>query len=441
MWIRATRSVPGLFSSQPQFVTRMAPSSFFARVRHGVAVAVVAALLSAEAASDQTWQVKTALTVKETYDDNVYLQNVTALAGRSSLVSSGGVNLGVTYQTRPEFKAVFSYAPEVVVFHREKSEGHIDNRFALSAGGKTAGWTWDVQNSLFSIEGESEGPNFLPGGAIPAIGAAPLRDRRDGDVYRHGLKATHARDAWFFRPQFAVYVHDFRTEQHAATGAYAGYENYIDRSEVSGGFDVGYKAFPGASLVAGYRYGQQRQQKLLGVRSPYANNYQRFLVGVEGTLAPWLKAAVLIGPDLRDFRDNPPPAFHRSEVIYFVDGLLTFTPSKTDTVVVTLRRFEQPAFASHSMYEDITYDVIWRRQWSGKLTSTLGFKAYGGDWQGPGNREDWIYTSSVAVVYGWSDNVATELGYTHDIAKSEVLNTSAREYTRRLFSAGIKYTF
>ena len=83
------------------------------------------------------------------------------------------------------------------------------------------------------------------------------------------------------------------------------YENYIDRQEVSGGLDVGYKVAKQTHVVLGYRYGAQDQGTLLGVNSPYDNSYQRILVGVEGSPVDWLKLAVMGGPDIRDFYNAP----------------------------------------------------------------------------------------------------------------------------------------
>lgn len=419
----------------------MSTSNYTNPVRIGIAALILAALPTLQAESSPSWTTQAGLTLKETHDDNVYLQNVTALAERESWVSSAALNLGATFQATPNVKFVLSYAPEVFAFHSESKENHTDHRIAANVGGKGGDIVWDVQNSLLSINGDDEGPNFLPGGDIPALGGIPLRDRRDAQIYRHSTRITFTQGSWFIRPQLSAYVHDFQTQQHARTGLYAGYENYVDRSEISAGIDVGYKGFGSAALVGGYRYGQQRQEELLGVSSPYSNRYHRILIGIEGTVAPWLKASVLAGPDLRDFHANPPPAFNRDEVIYHVDGVLTFIPTTADTVTLTLRRFEQPAFSSHSMYEDIVYDLSWRRKCSSGLTVTLGWRAYEGDWQGPVNRLDWIYTGTATVAYAWSANLAGEITFARDSASSKVPSTSARNYARNLLSAGLKYTF
>ncbi|MBI5380739.1 MAG: hypothetical protein HZA31_02445 [Opitutae bacterium] len=411
------------------------------KLRFTLAVLAVSASLQAQTPSAQPSLVTTSLTVREAYDDNVFLQSATALSDHESLVSSVALNISATSQTGPEFKATLSYAPEMVVFHSEKTENHLDHRVALNLAGKCGAWVWEAQNSVLAINGKNEGPSFLPGGDIPALGGIPLRDRRDADIYRNGVKATYTQGAWFVRPQFNAYVHDFQTVEHARVGAYAGYENFVSRSEVSGALDVGRKINSGLWLVGSYRYGHQQQKKLLGVKSPYSNNYQRLLVGVEGTVTPWLKASVLVGPDLRDFDANPNPAFNRKEELYFLDSTLTFTPTKTDTVTLTARRYEQPAFSSHSVYEDIVYDLAWRHQCASQVTAALGVKVYEGDWQGPVNREDWVYTYSASVSRAFTKQLSGDIAYSYDTVVSDIPNTSAREFRRQILSVGLKYTF
>ncbi|MFH1022024.1 MAG: hypothetical protein V1809_01385 [Planctomycetota bacterium] len=385
------------------------------------------------------WEFTAALAVKETFDGNVYLQDVTSLARQESMVTAITPSLGVTYQRTPAFKAAFSYAPDVVFYHAESSEDHVAHRGSFNFTGKVRDTAWEMQNGVVWIDGDDQGPIFLAGGDIPVIGGVPLRDRRDAAIYRNSARVTRTIGPWFVRPLVTSYVHDFQTEQHARTGAYAGYENYVDRYEVGGGVDGGYKVFKNASLVMGYRYGHQGQRTLLGASSPYSNNYHRILAGVEGMLTDWLKVNVLAGPDLRDF-PNASPGFHGHEMLYFVDASVTITPTKQDTVALAIRRYEQPAFASHSVYEDITYDMAYRRKFGGKITAGAGVKVYAGDWQSPVNREDWIYTPSAALNYTFNKNLGAELAWSRDSAESRVPGTEGREFTRNLVSLGFKYT-
>ena len=99
------------------------------------------------AASGQGWQLATNLalkadfTLKETFDSNVYLQDVepsllatnAARPFQESLVTSATPRLALDWKPSPEFNVALNYAPEVVTFHQETSESHVAHRAALRA--------------------------------------------------------------------------------------------------------------------------------------------------------------------------------------------------------------------------------------------------------------------------------------------------------------------
>ncbi|MCX6868168.1 MAG: hypothetical protein NTV46_18545 [Verrucomicrobia bacterium] len=281
-----------------------------------------------------------------------------------------------------------------------------------------------------------------------------MRDRRDAAIYRDSIKVTIPVGKWFFRPVFTSYVHDFQTEQIANLKKNFDnfiYGNYIDRWDVSGGLDIGYEMFDKTKLVVGYRYGHQDQGTVpnsAGVitESPYINNYQRFLLGVEGTPAPWVKLAVLAGPDVRDWQRVTPAGFDRGETLWYVDAMVTLLPTKQDTITFKMTRYEQPAFTSQSVYEDIKYDLVWRHKFSDKFTVGAGMTLYIGDWQDPVLRDDWIYTPSLMASYAFSPNLTVDASWAYDNAVNQVTSTptnyaNGREYTRNLVAASLKYTF
>ena len=70
-----------------------------------------------------------------------------------------------------------------------------------------------------------------------------------------------------------------------------------------------------------------------------------------------------------------------------------------------------------------------------------GFRAYAGDWQGPVNREDWIFTPSAGVTWKPHPKVSADLGYSYDWVESRIPNTSGREFTRHLVLLTLGYKF
>jgi hypothetical protein len=403
---------------------------------------------------------KAGITVKETYDDNVFILDtppnpaVTPPAGfpisepkKESFVTSVTPNVAFDYRPCAAFAATLSYAPEIVTYHNAHSEDHVAHRGALNFSGKIEGVAYESLNSLTWIDGNDLGPVTIRPGDCRAIGGLPLRDRRDALIFKDGIKVTIPAGKWFFRPVFCAYVHDFHTKQFANTNSSQFiYDNFVDRWDVNGGIDIGYEAFEKTKLVAGYRYGHQQQGELLGADSPYSSDYQRFLLGIEGTPAPWLKLAVLAGPDVRDWCGGTRPGFDRDEVVWFIDGTMTLSPTKNDTAIIRVTRYEQPAFTSHSIYEDIKYDLTWRHKFTGKFSAGAGFTAYLADWQAPVHREDWVYTTSVMAGYAFNAHLSAEVSWSYDWVENKVpVSRSAyaegREFTRNLVSLAVKYLF
>lgn len=430
--------------------------------RWGLLLAAVAGFGNLSAAAMSTnLQLRAEAGVKETFDSNVYIQNLAPThdvpgavpARKESFVSTISPRVSVDYQPFSAFQATLSYTPDFTWYDSAPSEDNMTHRFGVNFGGTVEEAVWDLQNSFTCIDGSTEGPIFGRPGDVPAIGGIPLRDRRAVFIYRSGFRYTEVFGKWMVRPVVAAYVHDFKTElRPTPAGAPYVYENYIDRQDISGGLDVGYEVATDLRLILGYRYGHQDQfNGPYGpggtiISSPYGNSYNRILAGVEGALLPWLKLGVLAGPDIRQF-DNDIPGFDGNEMLYYVDASLTFLPTKQDSITLSNKRFEQPAFSSFSMYQDITYDITWKHRFNDHWAATAGFKLYIGDWQPPVNRDDWIYTPMIGLAYSYNRHLSAELSYSYDwvvnqIPTSEPGATYAdgREFTRHLIFVALKYS-
>ncbi len=415
------------------------------------------------AAAKTNWVYKADLALKEAYDSNVYLQDTAPTntapgafaAKKDSWITTLTPRLAITYTSGDAFNAAMSYAPDIVFYHNAHTEDHFAHRVGLTFHGKAEDLLWEQANALTYIDGESLGPLFARPQDVPAVGGIPLRERRDALVYRGSLKIAYSIGKLFLRPVGSAYIHDFRTEQRLSTDVPAPYVyvNFNDRQDVNGGLDIGYKVADTASLIVGYRYGRQDQFRGPSVfdparfaDSPYDSEYHRILAGVEGTPMPWLRLAVLAGPDIRSWRHATPAGFNRDEILYWVDATVTLVPTKADTIVLLNRRFEQPAFTSQSVYEDITYSVTWRHKFNDRLTGSAGFQLYIGDWQAPVQREDWIYTPSLSLTYIHDKHLTADLSYTYDWVENKVPTSIAtyaegREFTRHIVALSLRYVF
>jgi len=431
----------------------------------GLALNLAAGFLAGPARAgitNLTWNAD--CTVKETYDDNVYIQDVVpnpanvaaaeaagyhpVQAGKSSFVTTFVPRFGLNYQPCIGFNATIGYAPEIALYTSAEGEDYITHRVTLNFTGKIKDATWELLNSPTFIEGSTVGPVFARPEDVPAIGGIPLRDRREQFVFRNTFRVTIPVGNWFIRPVATSYYHDFLTDQRRETAeTMYYYENYVDRQDVNGGLDVGYDVGKKTYVVLGYRYGQQDQGDLLGERSVYNSKYDRVLAGVEGSPVSWLKLNMSLGPEFRRFDPGAPSSFNRSELLCYADASATVLPTKADTVSLRWTRFEQPAFSSQSVYEDIKYDLSWRHKFCGQFTAGAGFTAYVGDWQTPVNRNDWIYTPSVSASYNFNRHLSADASWAHDIVQSKVPvgplapYADGREWSRNLVSLAVKYVF
>lgn len=411
-------------------------------------MAVLVAWSQARAA-DSDWSLTGDLSIKHAFDSNVFLQDVEpdpSIAGaaqpsRESFVTTITPKAGFRYDPLAGFNVSGSYAPEFAFFHSEPGEDFAAHRLALLFNGQVRQVTWQMQNNLTWIDGSDTGLIFGGPGGSPAIGGIPIRDRREAVIYRNTFTAFHNYGNWFFRPAAASYVHDFRTELRDPA-RHPSYQNYLDRNDFNLGLDIGYKAFGDGFVFVAWRIGWQHETELPpGKPFDYSNDYQRFLLGYEGQLTDWMKLKIFAGPDWRNFNHRTPPSFDPDRVEFFLDASAEVTLSKADTLLLTARQFEQPSSGTPSAYEDITYDVAWARKWGEKLSSKTGFKAYGGDWQAPVQREDWIFTPSVSVTYLASKQLGLDLAWSYDWSESRVPGKTGREFTRHIVSITARYSF
>ncbi len=408
----------------------------------GVSAAAVTGASGQDAplAATSPWKFSASAAVKETYDNNIYLQSVTPLANRESFVTTVMPSVGIAYKSSDAFVASLSYTPEVNVFHSEPEEDFSLHRVLLNLTGKSGQTAWEIANTFVAIDGSDIAPTYSGPGGSPATGGVAVRDRRDAMVERGQFKLTHTMGDWFLRPVVAGYLHDFQMVQKNA----AGYQNYADRDDLNGGLDAGRSVGKATWLVAGYRYGAQQQAQVFPAINPvhYDSTYHRALFGLEGQPWNWLKFALSLGPEFRRYGGVVAPGFADVDETYlYVDSSLTLTPTKADTITLSAKRFEQPGMGGRSAYVDGTYDLAIRHKLSEKFTVGCGVRGYNTDFLEPVLRQDWIVSANGLVSYTFNKNLNAEVSYAYESGMSDVPDTSGREYTRSLFALGVKYVF
>lgn len=408
--------------------------------------AVLTLVGSATAAPDQSaWSFKSKATLKAGYDSNVYLQDTAPSASvpralpadQASLVSQLALATTTSWQGRNDLKLTFDYNPEITRFHSATAESNVTHVTSLKLSGGSSATVWTLKNVAKWIDGTDEGPTYGGSGGAPALGGLPVRDRRDAFVQLGSFQLTHTQGRWMLRPAVSTYLHDFGIKQRTAPG----YVNFIDRSEFLAGIDLGYELRPHTRLVAGYRLGNQQQYKLLGADSPYDSTIRRFIVGLEGAPADWLKLDLQVARENRRYAAGTPAGFDRGNQPYWIYLSATAKLGPQNEITAFYTHRDLPSSASKSMYTDTVGKIFWKRQLTSSAALTTGYTLIRGDWRLPAVRNDRIHCLSLGWQYSFNKCYSIDLGWSYDKAVSCVTATPGREYRRHLANAGLQFSF
>jgi hypothetical protein len=384
------------------------------------------------------WSYAVSATIKGSFDSNVYLQSLTPLANESSLVTAVGGDLKGTWKSADTINVSLAYRPELVFYHSESSEDHVNHRALLDLRAALGASLIEFGNQLHWIDGSRVGPTWTGPGGAPAAGGPGVRDRRQAAVWRSRLSWTQALESWFVRPLATVYLHDFHTE-HRAT---AGYQNYVDRNEVTAGLDLGRRLSDTWSASLGYRFGQQRQAQLLDFPERYNNTFHRVLAGVEGNIATRVKLNLTIGPEFRRYGNHVPIAFgDHDRLNLFFDATAVLRPTDRDTFTLSARQFQQPGFSGRAAYDDLLAELAWRHRLSQTWTIGVGGRAYNTDFLAPVIRDDWIFSANALLNWAVAPRLNAECSYQFEDGQTRDWNAAGRTYARHLVALGLRYDY
>lgn len=392
-----------------------------------------------------SWKTTASAGVRETYDSNVFLQDLApsptivgaAPAQHGSFVT--GVSATVNVEARSAAGLVFtgSYAPEAVRYHSATSENYVVHRVQAGLSRRMGATAWTLSDALVWTDGSEDTPIFGGPGGAAALGGIPMRDRRAALVNRSNFRLETVTGRWLLRAVATGYWHDFRTRQVRQAGC----ANYIDRSEVSAGIDAGYEIRPKTRIVAGFRLARQAQGELLGADSPFDSTRRRFIAGAEGAPAAWLQLNLLAALETRTFAAGTPVGLDRHKRLLWIDASATATAGPRDTLTLTVRRAEQPASTSVSVYEDTAAELTWRHKCTDRLTAGAGLKIWTGIWQLPAVRRDCVSTPSLQFQFALNKHCTVEATWSYDDATSGIPATEGRAFTRHLCGLSTRYTF
>ncbi len=239
----------------------------------------------------------------------------------------------------------------------------------------------------------------------------------------------------------------------------------MDRYDVNGGADLGYKLAPKLAATFGYRYGSQYQQQFPGTidsdNHHASSDYQRVLLGLEGKPWNWLNVKLAGGPDFRSYNSLAPVNdFH--PVKYYGEAVLTATLTPSQTATFNYKQWQWVSSTGKVPYLDSTYALAYHWNATKQLGLDLGGKVLEADYTG-GNedgvtvssqnsslRDDVEYEVSVGVTYAFNTHFSANLAYTYDLGKNALNNLPAgnlalasdyRNFEHQVVSLGLQYKF
>ena len=427
------------------------------------------------AATKPAWLTDLSFADKESYDDNVLLVSGLGLPVQSSWVNTASFKLGLDFapllNAGSEVQAAtFVYQPDRSVYSKASAENYTSHKINDLFKGKIGDFSYSLDNAFLYVDGnklaEIYALNQLSGAAANQndkyrnnyTHSVP-RERRNQDQDRYTASVQWDAGKFFLRPISSLTWYDLNTYLFNTSHApYLGYQDYVDRWDLNGGADLGFKVAPGLALTVGYRDGEQHQDQFaVAINSDQhfsSNHYQRVLLGLEGKLTDWLTVKLSAGPDFRDFNASA-PIDHPRTTRFYGDAQATATLSKTQSLTFNFKQWVFVSSTGLVPYDDISYGLVYHWSATKKLGFDVGAKyveanyTLGNDLAGsaPSLRDDLEYEGSVGFSYLIVPHLTGTVSYTYDKGENGLAGLAAtyapsyRDFNHGVVGVGLKYAF
>jgi len=414
---------------------------------------------------------------KESYDDNVLGVSGNGLKPKESWVDTLSFKIGFNFapllQTGGTVQSLsLIYSLDVATYTSASSENNVQHKLNFIFKGKSDNVSWSLDDALLDVDGNKNAPLY----ALNQLGAtAPGSDQND--KYRNNYAHSVARErrdqvqdrytalvqidsgAFFFRPISQLTFYNLETNVFNTSNApYKGYQDYVDRWDVNGGADLGYRLTPKLSVTVGYRDGFQHQDAFTAAINSdlhqASNHYQRALLGLEGKLNDWLTVKLAAGPDFKDF--NPDTAIiHDKTTRFYGEGSVVATLPNDQSLTLSYKQWYFVSSTGLVPYEDTTVSLVYHNSLTKQLGLDLGVKyleanyTIGNDYAGsaPDLRDDGDIGASVGISYAVTPHFVVALAFNHDDGRNELGNLPAkffpqyRDFDHNVTAIDLKYKF
>jgi hypothetical protein len=431
------------------------------------AVAGSASSLAPASSWKPAWFTDAGLTVKESYDDNVFMSGVsqgsvpvgtTTLKDQSSYITTvspkAGFNVASSLDAGSNLELLaFTYAPDFVMYHSLPSENYDAHRLILAVKGKDGEFSYKVDSTVVYVDASRVAPAY-PGNLFNAWATINAFQRREQLNDRSALTLQYDMDRWFIRPGATVAYYGMMTEikDPGLSTTPSGYQNYCTRYDVNGGADIGYMFSRDMAATAGYRYGSQGQEQYSFAPYSSPSDYQRLLLGVEGNPFKWLNVGVVGGPDFRAYEGDSSghisPLNNLHPVTHYGEAVLTATMTPEDMLTFKFKQFQFVSCLGEKPYFDSSYALGYGRKITDRLRLDLGARLLEADYT-VGNlsacaRDDLEYIFSAGLHFAFTAHFAADFAYSAALgrnAQDYIVNSQNRDFNSQEVSLAFQARF
>lgn len=376
------------------------------------------------------------------YDDNIYQQNLGPLAGQTSWITALEPVAGVSIEQAdgPVTCALrLAYEADYRFFYEADSESYWRHNLAANIRVSSGAWQFNTTANLQFTDGSTESIIWLPPGAVPALGAIEIRNRRRNLQYRQRLELRRELGRFFARGVYDGRLWDFMTEQRDVPF----YQNFVDRDDLNGGLDWGWKAAAPLEVFVGYRVGHQNQPVLpFGAPVTYANTYHRALGGVNLRAGKRFQLAGEMGPSFHQFNgDTLWPGVAANQTLLYARGTASlFLPPHT-TLRFHAGQHLLPSSSGRGAFQNLRCGATVEQALHPRLRAALDFTLEEYDFLPITARRDRTFTPAGSLDYTVSPHLSLGLFYSYTWADSLVPDTAAREFDRHIVGGRLRAVY
>ncbi len=458
------------------------------KIYSGLFLFGVAGLLSktqgadAPAVGPAAWQKPVWLTdlsfgIKESYDDNLFLVSGNGLGPQTSWVTTVSPKIGFNFapllgnqKTLQTFS--LNYSPDFNIYQNAPSQNYDAHRIGDTIKGQAGDFSFSLDNAFLYNDGNHQAPiyalNQISGAGANQLDQyrnryahIPARERLAQTQERAAILLQYDWDNYFVRPTASILDYNLMTDWHNTKNSpWIGYQDFVDRYDVDGGVDLGYKLTQKLATTLGYRYGSQYQQQLPAAITSdnhySSSDYQRVLLGLEGNPWNWLNVKLAGGPDFRSY-NSLAPVNDLHPVKYYGEAVLTATLSSSQTLTFNYKQWQWVSSTGKVPFFDSIYTLAYHWNATRQLGLDLGGKVLEADYtvgnemnpsgQNSSLRDDMEYELSAGVTYAFTKHLSANLAYTYDVGANAKNNLPAalgpeyRNFEHQVASLGLQYKF